>query len=561
MSAEKCSTTRTCTATLAEEFNEFFVSTGGKAAHASKESAETHGLHCDPPTCSRPNEISEDDLFYFHHVTTEDVTKVIMSMPSNKAPGYDKVPIRVIKDSLPKIVSTLTHLINLSFASNTFPQALKKAEVIPHPKEGDHELPNNNRPISLLPALSKVLERIALNQYLEYLTSHGRLATHQSGNRKIYSTETLSHHVTDYIFKAIDAKKVTGMGLIDLSKAFDSLSHSVLLNKLWSLGTSASALSWFESYLSDRQQTTRVGHSVSTVLTVTHGVPQGSIQGPVLFNLYLNDLPEVIEEAEIDSYVDDTKLYLSISLKDIQVGLSHISEDLKRVAEWCCSNSLLINPKKTKLILFGVPQNLHPLLDISVEFMGQQLKPVASCKDVGILLDSGLTFNEHVASLTSSLMSSLCQINRVKHLFPKNVLLLVINALIFSKLNYCSTVWSGTSKQNINKLQLVQNFAAGILTGVKTYDHVSPALKELGWLSIERLLQLRDVTMVFKCVNNLAPIYLCNKLSKRSEIHKYSTRHCGDLNLGLCRTEAAKRSFFYRAVKHFNDLTSDTRSA
>ena len=211
--------------------------------------------------------------------------------------------------------------------------------------------------------------------------------------------------MTDYIFKAIDAKKVTGMVLIDLSKAFDSLSHSVLLNKLWSLGTSDSALSWFESYLSDRQQTTRVGPSVSTALTVTHGVPQGSILGPVLFNLYLNDLPEVIEETEIDSYVDDTKLYLSISLKDIQVGLSYISEDLKRVAEWCCSNSLLINPKKTKLIPFGVPQNLHRLPDISVEFMGQQLKPVASCKDVGILLDSGLTFNEHVTSLTSSLMS------------------------------------------------------------------------------------------------------------------------------------------------------------
>ena len=167
----------------------------------------------------------------------------------------------------------------------------------------------------------------------------------------MHSTETLSLHVTDYIFKAIDAEKVTGMVLIDLSKAFDSLSHSVLLNKLWSLGTYASALSWFESYFSDRQQTTRLGPSVSTALTVTHGVPQGSILGPVLFKLYLNDLPEVIEETEIDSYVDDTKQYLSISLKDIQVGLSHISEDLKRVAEWSCSNSLLVNPKKTKLIL------------------------------------------------------------------------------------------------------------------------------------------------------------------------------------------------------------------
>ena len=162
---------------------------------------------------------------------------------------------------------------------------------------------------------------------------------------------------------------------------------------------------------------------------------QGFILGPVLFNLYLNDLPEVIEETEINSYVDDTKLYLSISLKDIQVGLSYISEDLKQVAEWCCSNSLLINPKKTKLILFGVPQNLHRLPDISVEFMGQQLKLVASCKYVGILLDSGLTFNEHLASLTSSLMSSLCQINRVKHyFFPK--MYYFLSLMLLSLANY-----------------------------------------------------------------------------------------------------------------------------
>ena len=269
--------------------------------------------------------------------------------------------------------------------------------------------------------------------------------------------------MTDYIFKSMDDKEVTGMVLIDLNKAFDSLSHSVLLNELQSLGTSDCALAWFKSYLSDRQQTTRVGPSVSTSLAVTHGVPQSSILGQVLFNLYLNDLPKVIENCEVDSYVDDTKLYLSITLKDINVGVSQISAELKRVAQWCCSHSLLINPVKTKLILFGVPQNVCHLLDLSIDFLGPNLKPVSLCKDLGIVLDSSLTFNEHINSQTSSLMSSLCQISRVKHLFPKDSLFIIINAFVFSKLFYCSTVWSGTTKQNINKLQLIQNFAAQIL--------------------------------------------------------------------------------------------------
>ena len=216
-------------------------------------------------------------------------------MPSNKAPGYDRIPLFVIKDCLPYILPTLTTLINSSFACSEFPRAWKKSVIEPHLKDGGHEVPSNNRPISLLPVLSKVAEKIALIQFNDFLTKQDKLSQHESGNCKNQSTETLSLLVTDHVFRAIDQQQLTAMVLIDLSKAFDSICHSTLLLKLRSLGTSSQALKWFESYLTDRKQSTRLGTSLSDELTIRHGVPQGSILGPMVFHLYVNDLPSAVK--------------------------------------------------------------------------------------------------------------------------------------------------------------------------------------------------------------------------------------------------------------------------
>ena len=161
----------------------------------------------------------------------------------------------------------------------------------------------------------------------------------------------------------------------------------------------------------------------------------------------MNDLPSVVRTCSIESYVDDTKVYLSFSSKDIDTCLANITEDLRLIASWCCSNHLLINPSKTKLIVFGTRQLLSRAPDIKVPFLGQELVPVPAVKDLGIILDSNLTFNNHVNSLTSSLISTLCQISRIRHLFSEPVLLTILNALVFSKLLYCSTVWAGTFQQ------------------------------------------------------------------------------------------------------------------
>ena len=307
---------------LANNFNEYFTSLGRSTAAVVSEIAKEHNLEA------------------IYEQRTENPPEI--QKFQNK-----KLPIRVIKDSLPVISSTITSLINCSFTTNTFPDDWKIAEVIPIPKLGDKEIACNNRRISLLPAMSKICERLAHDQYNDFLCSEGKLSAHQNGNRKLDSTETALLKVTDILPKAMDEKLVTIMVLIDFSKAFDSINHDILLNKLWNIGMAPCALEWFSSYLMDRSQRVRLGESLSQRLPLSHGVPQGSILGPLMFTVYVNDLPLIVVNFKPECYVDDSKLYVSFLVNDLDSAIDQINKDLDQLCCWCCGNSLLINPEKT----------------------------------------------------------------------------------------------------------------------------------------------------------------------------------------------------------------------
>lgn len=241
---------------LANELNDFFISVGSITAQKARDLSLHHGLsvNLDVPT---PLHISTDvspELFVLHQVMENQVERVIRSLPSNKAPGMDKISSRILKDSLPSTLTTITHIVNNSFVTNTFARAWKTAEVTPILKCGNPDVPNNYRPISLLPIVSKVTERLVHGQLMEHLIRNNKLAAHQSGNRKLHSTETALLYVTDQLLQAMDNKKVSIMVLLDMSKAFDSIRHDILLSKLQNLDFSQGALNWFQSYLSNQQQ-------------------------------------------------------------------------------------------------------------------------------------------------------------------------------------------------------------------------------------------------------------------------------------------------------------------
>ena len=192
--------------------------------------------------------------------------------------------------------------------------------------------------------------------------------------------------------------------------------------------------------------------------------------------------------------------------------------------------------------------------EMSLTFLGKTIRPVLLAKDLGINLDPYLSYDDHISKLVSSCMRKLCQINRVKDSFDNETLKLVIETLVISKLLYCSTVWSNTSSNNINKLQSVQNFACRVISGVGKFDHITPALRELNWLPVEKLLLERETVMAYKCLNGLAPDYLVDKFIKRSDIHDRSTRNHDLLDIPLYRTAAGQRTFNYRGAKIWNDL-------
>ena len=266
--------------------------------------------------------------------------------------------------------------------------------------------------------------------------------------------------VTDCILDAMDKKMLTALVLLDLYKAFNSVSHAILLHKLSCIGVSPDAVNWFDSYLSGRSQFVRIGTKISSSLPITHGVPQGAILPPLLFCICTNDLPSTTESCSLDSYVDDSKALLSFSVKDIEQATYNLQSDLDRIVRWCSANQLLINPGKTKFLLIGTRQLMQAIPpDISLNLLGETITPVSSAKDLDVFLDSHLTYDFHITKLVSSCMSTLCQINRVKDSFDSDTLSLVIEALVISKLLYCSSVWSNTSSVNLKKLQAVQNFA------------------------------------------------------------------------------------------------------
>ena len=190
----------------------------------------------------------------------------------------------------------------------------------------------------------------------------------------------------------------------------------------------------------------------------------------------------------------------------------------------------------------------------SLPFMGKDIVPTDTAKDLGVILDSNLTYDEHIIKTASSCMSRLGQINRVKHVFDKRTLLMIINSLVFSKLFYCSNVWANTSKCSINKLQAVQNFACRIVSSARKYDHISPIRKELNWLPVANQLYYRSATMAFKCMTGHAPEYLSSKFLKGAEVSGRSTRNLRLLNIPLFKTASGQRTFYYRTVSLWNSL-------
>ena len=414
----------------------------------------------------------------------------------------------------------------------------------------------NSRPISLLPILSKIMEKIAHEQIQSYFVKNGLMTYYQHAYRSKHSTATALTQMVDDWLQGMDQSHIIGAVLLDFSAAFDILNHELMLEKLKYYGFTESALFWVNSYLSNRKQMVYFNGSFSDIIPVKHGVPQGSCLGPLLYSIFTNDLPLVLTKANISMYADDSTIYLAAATVD---DLNEkLASETANVVDWINKNKLILNVSKTNCIVLGTNHLLSskPVLNIAIN--NTVIQQVEEVKLLGVTIDNKLSWDKHVQKVVTKMGNALSIIKRCAKYFTHTLAKQVIQALVLSNLDYCSIVWSSTSCGNIRKLQLVQNKAARVALSCSWRTNVIKMHKTLGWLNVRN--RLLSLLMVFikNVIITKSPQIIYRKLCFSSLVHTHSTRHAA----GGCFTlpsssKAMQRSVTYRAMHQWNTLPNN----
>ena len=497
--------------------------------------------------------------FHLSDISNTFVFKQLSQLKASKATGLDGIPARLLKDSASFISPMITHIVNLSIKSQSVPQEWKHAKVVPLFKDGARDDMDNYRPISILPILSKILERAVQFQLVEFLETHKLFSKFQCGFRRNHSTQSAITFLTDTIRRNIDDGCITGAIFVDFRKAFDTIDHKMLLYKLGMFGICGNELQWFENYLSNRMQSVFTGGVLSNPQPLISGVPQGSILGPLLFSLYVTDLPDCLHNSEVLMYADDTVIYYSAS--DTSQLIRVLNEELKLLESWSKKNDLYIHRKKTEYVLFGTHQKLnqYDFDTMSDIYLGDQIlnrKPYY--KYLGIYLDQTLSFNEHFTRLINKVSSQLAMLSRIRNNLTVYACEKVFSTMIMPKLDYCDFVWNTNLPQSkYHRLEGLQKRAAKIILQDNSLD-LKGLLNQLGWKSINARSSIHKLIFVFKCLNSLGPNFFHNCFSKSDHIH--NTRRNGkDLIIPKVRTESARKSCFFSGATLYNSLPSSLK--
>ncbi|KAF7253392.1 ERI1 exoribonuclease 3 [Varanus komodoensis] len=369
----------------------------------------------------------------------------------------------------------------------------------------------NYRPVANIPFLGKVLERVVAGQLQALLDETDYLDPFQSGFRPGYSTESALVALYDDLCREKDRGSTSLLVLLDLSSAFDTIDHGILLDRLAGLGVGGTALQWFRSYLNGRFQKVVLGDHVSTSWQLCHGVPQGSILSPLLFNIYMKPLGEVIRRCGLRNhqYADDTQLYLSFSTNPGE-AVAVLNRCLAEVREWMRANKLKLNPDKTEVLLVGGLGFGEGGFDLVLN--GATLPLRDKVCSLGVLLDPELSLEAQVTAVARNAFLQLRLINQLRPYLEYDCLATVIHALVTSRLDFCNALYVGLPLKTVRTLQLVQNRAARLLTGMGRYAYMTPVLRQLHWLPIEAWAQFKVLIMTYKALNGLGPGYLNERL-------------------------------------------------
>lgn len=449
---------------------------------------------------------NNETSFDFCCVNQHDVVKSFSMVKSN-AIGYDNIHPKFVKILLPFILPYITHLFNHIITTSSFPCRWKHSKIIPIPKSN-----SEYRPIAILCYLSKVFEKLLHLQMSSYITEHNLISDKQSGFRPNHSCITALTDVCENIRRDIDDGKVNILVLLDHSKAFDTVDPDILCAKLRRhFQFSSTAFQLLNSYLTNRTQSVYVNEKPSVPLRLIRGVPQGSILGPLLFSIYINDLPGYLSHCKIHMYADDVQLYMSCPKNAINEGINKINNDLKQLHRWALANGLCINPNKSKCLLIR-KKRTNPIFDNQIVINDKIIDFVPTAKNLGIIFNSTLTWSNHINAIVIQTYVKLRSLWSTQHFTPLNIRILLAKTYLIPVLLYGCELFAKCDSKSTNKLNVVFNSVIRYVYGLRRFVGTSSHVKKLFGVSLENLMKIRVLLFLHKIIHTKKPSYLYEKI-------------------------------------------------
>ena len=519
--------------------------------------------HVTPPAHNQPNNIASH-LNHLTPVTQEKIKKTITS-GNSKSCILDPIPTALLKSCLDSLLPAITAIVNSSLESSTFPDQYKTASVTPILKKPslDENEPSNYRPVSNLPYLGKIIEKIVVEQLTTHMTTNNLHQPLQSAYRKHHSTETAIVKIMNDLLMALDSNQCVLLIMLDLSAAFDTVDHELLLTRLeQSFGIQDGAKAWLRSYFSDRQQVVRIKGVASDPQALTTGMPQGSVLGPFSFPQYTSPLFNIANnnQCQIHMYADDTQLYMSFNIQNSENTIAKMEECIRDTKKWMAENFLKLNDSKTEFLIICKKSFLPKISNIgSIRVGDTKIKARPDACNIGCFIDTTLNMEAQINHITRCCYASLHQISRIRNNLNEDAAACLVNALVTSRLDSFNAILYGLPEIQLDRLQLVQNSAARMITRNRNSNTIT-ILKKLHWLPIRSRINYKIVILCFKALNNLAPIYISDLLNpyKKDRPLRSATQAYLDIPKTNLKS-AGDRSFCAVAPRLWNKLPETLR--